>query len=142
MPYRDEAERKLVLFGWVVTLLGNETEMLDKEKLAKVNKMVDKMYELGALNPDFMSMEKLKLVTRFEVIDHTDCPVCKGKGRQIIEGLMEPSFECPACHGSGSTGREVVFYDVHKQIKASVQDDGRTLKIFISKRANDENSNN
>lgn len=75
----------------------------------------------------------LKGVTRLEVIDHTNCDNCKGLGRMKIAG-QPGDFECPACHGLGMNGRTVVFLDKRKQIETSLQDDGRTLKIFISKR--------
>lgn len=81
-------------------------------------------------NPNLTYLDK---VTRLELINHTACDSCKGAGIIHIEG-QDARFECPACHGAGFTGREVVFFDENKQIKASLQDDGRTLKIFIDKR--------
>lgn len=78
-----------------------------------------------------MNLEK---ITRLEVIDHTNCKSCNGIGRQHIEGQFG-SVECPSCHGLGSSGRTVVFIDERKQVETSIQDDGRTLKIFISKRS-------
>lgn len=78
-------------------------------------------------------LEDLDKVTRLELIDHTKCESCYGTGRQRIEG-QPGDFECPSCHGLGSNGRTVVFIDGRKQIETSLQDDGRTLKIFISKR--------
>jgi len=80
-------------------------------------------------------MNKIDLVniTRLELIDHTNCESCKGVGRVIISGQVD-SLECPNCHGLGTNGRTVVFINPRKQIETSIQDDGRTLKIFISKR--------
>lgn len=70
-------------------------------------------------------------VTRLEVIDHTPCVNCKGK-RWLTEG--EKPVECPECNGMGSAGRSIIFWDETKQIRLSLQDQGRTLKILISKR--------
>lgn len=75
----------------------------------------------------------IKKVTRLEVIDYTNCDACAGKGYQQIAGQSK-SVECPACHGGGFTGREVIFFDSHKEIELSLQDDRRTLKIFINER--------
>lgn len=72
-------------------------------------------------------------VTRLEVIDHTKCVNCHGSGIIHIEGQNHP-FECTSCHGGGIRGREVIFFDPDKQIELSKQDDGKTLKIFISDR--------
>lgn len=72
-------------------------------------------------------------VTRLEIIDHTSCDSCEGTGRITISGQPD-SYECPACHGSGLKGRQVVFFDANKQVEASLQDEGRTLKLFINER--------
>lgn len=72
-------------------------------------------------------------VTRLEIVNHTNCDSCRGSGRMHIEG-QPGDFECPACHGTGMTGREVIFHNQHKQIELSLQDDGKTLKVFITKR--------
>ncbi len=80
-----------------------------------------------------MINEELANVTRFEIIHHTDCDACFGSGRIRIEG-QETTLECPACHGGGFRGREFVFDDQGRRIEASIQDDGRTLKIFIKER--------
>ena len=66
-------------------------------------------------------------ITRFEIIDHTPCVDCNGDGH-FNDAI------CTTCGGGGVKGRELVFWDAYKQIEASVQDDGKTLKIFISKR--------
>ena len=78
-------------------------------------------------------MIDLSKVTRFELIHHTPCTGCGGEGRQRIEG-QGGDFECPVCHGMGTIGREIIFHDVSKKIEASLQDDDRTLKIFIKER--------
>lgn len=72
-------------------------------------------------------------VTRLEIIDHTYCDGCKGRGRITVEGV-KGDFECPSCHGTKVTGREVVFHNPNKAIRAELQDDGRTLKIFVETR--------
>tara|TARA_B100001245_G_C22890259_1_gene428683 strand:- start:1847 stop:2089 length:243 start_codon:yes stop_codon:yes gene_type:complete len=75
----------------------------------------------------------LSKVTRLEVIDHTACPSCKGTGRIDVEGAFK-GLECPACHGTTAIGRQVILNDPSKKIEGSLQDDGRTLKIFIDGR--------
>lgn len=66
-------------------------------------------------------------VTRLEIIDHTECKECGGNG---VFGLDE----CKNCAGMGFPGRRVVFWDKNKMVQLSLQDDDRTLKIFISDR--------
>lgn len=72
-------------------------------------------------------------VTRLEIVDHTPCKACKGKMYVIVEGNDKPT-ECPACGGLGCLGRSVVFWDQKKSIDLSLQDEGRTLKVFIKER--------
>jgi len=81
-------------------------------------------------NPNLTYLED---VTRLEIIHHDICESCKGSGQIHIEG-QDMHFECPACHGAGVTGRDVIFHNSSKQIEASLQDDGRTLKIFVKER--------
>lgn len=71
-------------------------------------------------------------VTRLELIDHTPCKACTPSARVL----------CGACGGTGIKGRTVVFWDVTKQVELSLQDDDRTLKIFISGRDGEENTTN
>lgn len=84
--------------------------------------------------------DKLSKITRFEIIDHTPCTNCDGSGHVLTptDSAAGQSIafnkECDKCHGMGTKGREVIFWDAYKQIEASVQDDGKTLKIFISRR--------
>lgn len=75
----------------------------------------------------------LNNVTRLEVIDGSVCQGCEGAGRIHVAG-QDASFDCPACHGSGYRGRQVVFHNENKELELSLQDDGRTLKIFIKDR--------
>ena len=71
-------------------------------------------------------------ITRLEFIDHRPCKTCKGD-KWIHEEGKKP-FECPECQGLGSKGRQVVFWDKDVQVESSVQDEGRTIKLFISER--------
>lgn len=67
-------------------------------------------------------------INRFEIIDHTDCYYCRGLGR------LTTGDGCKECGGIGSPGRSVVIWDDSKKIDISLQDDGRTLKVFVSDR--------
>lgn len=79
-------------------------------------------------------------ITRLEIIDHRPCPTCKGSRRVQTEtdsaAGQSTSFsvECPECYGMGSKGRQHIFTDPNVEVKSSVQDQGRTLKLFIDKR--------
>ncbi len=73
----------------------------------------------------------LHAITRFEIIDHRPCRKCQGQGG--VEGT-----ECPACYGMGSKGREVIFYDHVTAVESSIQDEGRTMKLFLRLREDDE----
>ena len=86
-------------------------------------------------------MNDIKKVTRLEVIDHTDCKRCKGKGwllngRPVDIRLHKGARpeECSNCGGMGTPGRTMVFWDKDKTVELSFQDDGRTLKVFIGYR--------
>lgn len=91
------------------------------------------MNKINEIIPEFVS-KVLNRVTRLETVNHTKCDSCFGSGVMHIEG--QPGiFECPVCHGQGMSGRNVVFWDSNKQIvDIELQDDGHTLKIFISDR--------
>jgi len=65
---------------------------------------------------------KTDKVTRLEIIDHTRCKQCTGMARIL----------CGACGGTGIKGRSVIFWDKDKHVDIQLQDDNRTLKIFIS----------
>lgn len=39
---------------------------------------------------------------------------------------------CDECQGAGCKGREVIFWDDDKQLDVELQDDGRTLKVFVT----------
>ena len=74
-------------------------------------------------------------VNRLEIIDHTPCAKCKGEGYIDEEGTK--AYECPKCQGLGSSGRTVILNDqglssLVRTIELGLQDEGRTLKIFVS----------
>lgn len=79
-------------------------------------------------------------VTRLEIIDHRPCTDCGGKGRVDIPTdsaagqSIQWDKECPRCFGMGSRGRDVIFYDKNTQVTSSVQDTGKTLKLFVEDR--------
>lgn len=70
-------------------------------------------------------------VTRFEIIDHTVCIHCNGAGTIRLE-------RCTNCNGQGCPGRKVMVRDTTKQIDIEVQDKGRTLKVFVHERYEEE----
>jgi hypothetical protein len=72
---------------------------------------------------------KTEKVNRFEIVDHSPCAMCHGKS-------SPEEKPCVNCNGMGSPGRRVVFWDDSKQIELHLQDDDRTLKVFISERTN------
>jgi DnaJ-class molecular chaperone len=83
----------------------------------------------------------LDQVDRLEIIDHTPCKRCGGSGREMssVGSNIDPegnpsSVECGVCEGSGVVGTRIIFKDPNKQIELSLQDDERTLKIFITER--------
>lgn len=77
-------------------------------------------------------------ITRFEIIDHTPCEECEGTGRVLVP---DPSHreeaeerDCVGCGGSGIPGRKVIAWDEDLRFDVELQDDGRTLKVFIHER--------
>jgi hypothetical protein len=74
-------------------------------------------------------------ITRFEIIDHRKCTTCDGKGIVAVSHATQNGRPvCPDCYGLGVQGRSVIFFDSTKQVHLSLQDDNRTLKVFISDR--------
>ena len=73
-------------------------------------------------------------VSRFEIIDHRPCIKCDGKGVIVAENYNTSGHICDACIGRGSRGRDVIFWDNKTELQVSLQDDGRTLKIFMGDR--------
>ena len=76
-------------------------------------------------------------VTRFEVIDHRPCCECDGSGLVAVPGRKESEEQkqrCAWCGGAGMPGRTVVAHDKGVSVDVELQDDGRTLKVFIHER--------
>lgn len=82
-------------------------------------------------------------VTRFEIIDHTPCYKCEGTGvyNTPTDSAAGQSIsfygECDECHGSGLRGRQVITRSKYVQVDVELQDDGRTLKVFLHQRYDD-----
>lgn len=76
--------------------------------------------------------EYLKNINRFEVIDHRACTACKGKGFILNSKNNGKGMLCAKCEGGMVRGRDVIFWDNKTRITSSVQDNGKTLKVFIS----------
>lgn len=74
-------------------------------------------------------------VTRLEIIDNMPCVYCGGSGKAASAAYANQLIECTDCRGVGFAGREVIFHNKNTQIELSLQDDGRTLKVFINERA-------
>lgn len=72
---------------------------------------IDEMGMKDQVYSDFLATKiELDKVTRLEIIDHT---------KSLEDG----------------GGRTVVFWDDKKQIDISIQDDNKTLKVFIHERS-------
>jgi DnaJ-class molecular chaperone len=70
-------------------------------------------------------------VTRLEIIDHSPCKNCLGVGYTYVNSSART---CEQCDGAGFAGRKVIMFDKNKKIDIQLQDDDRTLKIFVSDR--------
>lgn len=85
-------------------------------------------------------------VTRLEIIDHRPCKVCDGSGFIVAidpTHMEEPEQrQCSVCYGLGIPGRTVVARSGDVVISVDLQDEDRTLKVFISERSEDERKNN
>ena len=68
-------------------------------------------------------------VTRLELIDHRACKDCNGAGHNNDQ-------ICDTCRGMGSNGREVIFYSSQVTLESSIQDEGKTFKLFLSDKEN------
>ena len=73
-------------------------------------------------------------VSRLEIIDHTPCATCDDKGIVVAENYSISGHVCPICRGRKMIGRQLVMWDKNKKVNRSVQDEGRTMKIFVSER--------
>lgn len=72
-------------------------------------------------------------VTRFEIINHTPCNNCGGSGKEYNHNYSQ-EVECSDCRGTGIPGRTVYFRNENLQLDVELQDDDRTLKVFIHER--------
>ena len=90
---------------------------------------------------------KTDKVTRFEIINHTACDECGGTGKTLTEtdsaAGQSIAFEkeCPNCRGMGSPGRTVYVNNSNLQFDLELQDDDRTLKLFIHERIDEDGGN-
>lgn len=66
-------------------------------------------------------------VTRLEIIDYRSCPACDGAG-------TNDGHVCDECGGARILGRTPIFHNPRYMITPSIQDDDKTLKIFIDRR--------
>jgi hypothetical protein len=83
-------------------------------------------------------------ITRMEIIDHRTCATCKGALYVLSEtdsaAGQSTAFRkiCPECQGCGCKGREVVFQSKHTEVRSSIEDNGKTLKLFVDDRKKPE----
>lgn len=83
----------------------------------------------------------VELVDRFEVIDHRECVYCRGRATANYlqkDGSYKEQL-CDKCDGSGIRGGRVygAFSNPETSIikvELSYQDNGKTLKVFVSDR--------
>ena len=77
-------------------------------------------------------------VTRFEIINHTPCEECDGSGWVMVPDPTHPDEpeqrECIECQGRGIPGRTVYVHNKNPEFDVQLQDEGRTLKVFIHER--------
>ncbi len=81
-----------------------------------------------------------KKVTRIEIINHTPCDNCDGTGiyhtptDSAAGQSISFSSPCSNCNGSGMPGRTVLIHNAGIEVDLELQDDDRTLKIFVHER--------
>lgn len=77
-------------------------------------------------------------ITRMEIIDHRPCNGCNGEG--FIRNANDPSrgILCGKCDGAKMRGREVIFQSKDVEVRSSIQDNGKTLKLFVDERGKPE----
>lgn len=88
---------------------------------------------------DALEANPMAEITRFEIIDHRECVWCRGRltANYLQKDGSYKELPCDKCDGSGiSGGRKVIFWDKNAELTSSVQDNGRTLKLFIDDRKN------
>lgn len=79
-------------------------------------------------------------INRLEIIDHSPCGTCDGKGIIVAENYKLSGTTCNVCAGRGMIGRSVIVggpaygKKANKKISLSLQDLDRTLKVFIEDR--------
>lgn len=78
-------------------------------------------------------------VSRFEVIDHRQCVWCRGRmtANYAQKDGSYKEMPCNKCQGSGMMGGRVYSVSSNPErsminVYLSYQDNGRTLKVFIS----------
>lgn len=88
---------------------------------------------------DGMKAPETEAVTRFEVIDHRECVWCRGRktANYLQSNGSYKEQPCDKCDGSGTMGGRI--FTAHSnpersniKVELSYQDDGRTLKVFLS----------
>lgn len=82
---------------------------------------------------DYVNTSK---VTRVEIIDHTPCDECEGEGWVAVPDKNGEAEQAPCigCQGMGIEGRTVVVHNKGVQVDLELQDNERTLKVFIHER--------
>lgn len=91
---------------------------------------------------DMLDKNPMAEVNRLEIIDHRKCRTCHGDCfMNVLQAdRTYKKQECKECSGMGSKGRTVIVggpaygYSDDIDISSSVQDQGRTLKLFIQER--------
>lgn len=80
-------------------------------------------------------------VTRIEVIDHRECVWCRGrmKEQRLQKNGEYKESPCSKCDGSGIMGGRVYVASSNPErsiisVELSYQDDGKTLKVFVTDR--------
>lgn len=83
-------------------------------------------------------MTEYPKVNRVEIIDHRPCTGCQGSGVIMNNKGNGKGMICGKCEGLMCEGRSIIVagpaYNQPDNARVSVdfQDDGKTLKIFIS----------
>lgn len=85
---------------------------------------------------DSLDANPMAEITRLEIIDHRACTSCEGTGWKTPTDYGQRPTECKSCSGLGGRGRSVVFNSPDVEVTSSVQDQGKTLKLFVEERLN------